>query len=46
LLVQSIIHIPLVLVVSSLFFVMFERPFMDKDFFKRISQKFKQSNNN
>jgi peptidoglycan/LPS O-acetylase OafA/YrhL len=31
LLVQSFLHIPLVLLVSSIFFVIFERPFMDKN---------------
>lgn len=43
LLVQSVIHVPIVLVISIIFFVLFERPFMDKDFFKKIGQKYKQS---
>ncbi len=35
LLVQSFIHVPIVLLISIIFFVLFERPFMDKDFFKK-----------
>jgi peptidoglycan/LPS O-acetylase OafA/YrhL len=41
LLIQSIIHIPIVLMISSVFFILFERPFMDKDFMKKLRLKFK-----
>jgi peptidoglycan/LPS O-acetylase OafA/YrhL len=45
LLIQAIIHIPIVLMISSVFFILFERPFMDKDFMKKLRLKFKQSQN-
>jgi peptidoglycan/LPS O-acetylase OafA/YrhL len=43
LLIQAIIHIPIVLMISIVFFILFERPFMDKDFMKKLRLKFKQS---
>ncbi len=41
LLLQSLIHLPIVLLVSSMFFILFERPFMDKNW----PEKFKQWRN-
>jgi len=37
--IQILINIPLVMIVSGLFFLWFERPFMDKDWMKRIPFK-------
>ncbi len=39
--IQILITIPLVLIVSGLFFICFERPFMDKDWMKRIPFRIK-----
>jgi peptidoglycan/LPS O-acetylase OafA/YrhL len=38
LLLQSFIHLPIVLLVSSVFFILFERPFMDKNWPEKFRQ--------
>lgn len=41
LLIQLMLSVPLVLLISSIFFMLFERPFMDKNWVKNLSNKFK-----